>query len=61
MVITGLLTMVLWRQTIRRNGRFWRTKDIKVSETMTAAFTPKRAINSPPKIDEKTSSSPATE
>ncbi|KAF1779635.1 hypothetical protein GQ600_1969 [Phytophthora cactorum] len=46
-VITFLLTMVLWRQTIRRNGRFWRTKDIKVSETMIAAFTPKRAINSP--------------
>ncbi|KAF1784634.1 Harbinger transposase-derived nuclease domain [Phytophthora cactorum] len=40
-VTTVLLTMAHWRQTIRRNGRFWRTKDIKVSETMFAAFTPK--------------------
>ncbi|KAF1792277.1 hypothetical protein GQ600_15028 [Phytophthora cactorum] len=60
-VTAVLLTMVHWRQTIRRNGRFWRIKDIKVSETMFVAFTPKRAINSPPKIDDKTSSSQATE
>ncbi|KAF1791852.1 hypothetical protein GQ600_13820 [Phytophthora cactorum] len=40
-VTAVLLTMVHWRQTIRRNGRFWRTKDIKDSETMFVAFTQK--------------------